>query len=167
MFKANSRVNPHIPNWRAAPESRFDPDLLIPTAARGNRQARTSIIEAKSSPTLSARRVKGKPASLALSKQYWVRVRRGKALSSSGCESRPATVAPTGSNRSNRGGNEAVEAFGVEGPSRDLAIVQAVMRMNVEQASKRVYAGADRALTRGRLPLMGKRARRHPSIPPG
>ena len=63
-------------------------------------------------------------------------VRRGKALSSSGCESRPATFAPAGSNRSNRGGNEAVEAFGVEGPSRDLAIVQAVTRVNVEQASK-------------------------------
>ena len=66
-----------------------------------------------------------------------VRVRRGKALSSSGCESRPATFAPAGSNRSNRGGNEAIEAFGVEGPSRDLAIVQAVTRVNVEQASKR------------------------------
>src|ERR1700675_626567 len=63
-------------------------------------------------------------------------VRREKALSSRGCESRPATVAPAGSNRSNRGGNEAVEAFGVEGPSRDLAIVQAVTRVNVEQASK-------------------------------
>jgi len=65
-----------------------------------------------------------------------ISVRREKALSSSGCESRPATVAPAGSNRSNRGGNEAVEAFGVEGPSRDLAIVQAVTRVNVEQASK-------------------------------
>jgi hypothetical protein len=65
-----------------------------------------------------------------------VSVRRAKALSFSGCESRPATVAPAGSNRSNGGGNEAVEAFGVEGPSRDLAIMQAVTRVNVEQASK-------------------------------
>ena len=65
-------------------------------------------------------------------------VRREKALSSSGCESDLATFAPAGSNRSNRGGNEAVEAFGVEGPSRDLAIVPAVTRVNVEQASKRV-----------------------------
>jgi hypothetical protein len=65
-----------------------------------------------------------------------ISVRRAKALSFSGCESRPATVAPAGSNRSNGGGNEAVEAFGVEGPSRDLAIMQAVTRVNVEQASK-------------------------------
>jgi hypothetical protein len=63
-------------------------------------------------------------------------VRRGKALSPSGCEPRPAPVAPAGSNRSNRGGDEAIEAFGVEGPSRDLAIMQAVTRVNVEQASK-------------------------------
>ena len=63
-------------------------------------------------------------------------VRREKALSSCGCEPRPATVAPAGSNRSNGGGNEAVEAFDVEGPSRDLAIMQAVTRVNVEQASK-------------------------------
>jgi hypothetical protein len=34
--------------------------------------------------------------------------------------------APAGSNRSSRGGNEAAEAFGVEGPERDLAIMQAV-----------------------------------------
>jgi hypothetical protein len=37
------------------------------------------------------------------------------AVLSSGCETRPATTAPAGSNRSNRGGDEAVEAFGVEG----------------------------------------------------
>jgi hypothetical protein len=37
------------------------------------------------------------------------------APSFSGCESRPATVAPAGSNRSNRGGTESIEAFGVEG----------------------------------------------------
>jgi hypothetical protein len=65
-------------------------------------------------------------------------VRREKALSSSGCESHPAAFAPAGSNRSDRGGNEAVEAFGVEGPSRDLASVPAVTRVNVEQASKRL-----------------------------
>ena len=38
-------------------------------------------------------------------------VRRDKAALSSGCESHPAT-APAGSNRSNYGGNEMVEAFG-------------------------------------------------------
>ena len=34
---------------------------------------------------------------------------------SSGCESRPASFAPAGSNRSSHGGNEVAEAFGVEG----------------------------------------------------
>jgi hypothetical protein len=53
-------------------------------------------------------------------------VRRAKARSFSGCEARPAIVAPAGSNRSSRGGNEATEAFGVEGPERDLANMQAV-----------------------------------------
>ena len=38
-----------------------------------------------------------------------------KALFFSGCESRPATFAPTGSYWSSRGGNETVEAPGVEG----------------------------------------------------
>jgi hypothetical protein len=32
-----------------------------------------------------------------------------------GGQTRPATVAPAGSNRSSRGGNEAAEAFDVEG----------------------------------------------------
>ena len=53
-------------------------------------------------------------------------VRRAKARSFSGCEARPAIVAPAGSNRSSRGGNETAEAFGVEGPERDLANMQAV-----------------------------------------
>ena len=65
-------------------------------------------------------------------------MRRGKALSFRGCESRPVTFVPTGSNWSRRGGNEAAEASGVEGLVRDLATMQAVMRMNTEQASKRV-----------------------------
>ena len=54
-------------------------------------------------------------------------MRRGKALFSSGCETRPVTFAPTGSNHSRRGGNEAAEAYGVEGSVRDLASMQAVM----------------------------------------
>jgi len=54
-------------------------------------------------------------------------VRRAKALSFSGCESRPVTFAPAGSNRSSRGGNEAAEASGEEGPLRDLASMQAAM----------------------------------------
>ena len=54
-------------------------------------------------------------------------MRRGKALSFRGCESRPVTFVPTGSNWSRRGGNEAAEASGVEGSVRDLANMQAVM----------------------------------------
>ena len=53
-------------------------------------------------------------------------VRRAKARSLSGFKSHPATVAPAGSNRSGGGGNEAIEAFGVEGHSSDLANMQAV-----------------------------------------
>ena len=41
-------------------------------------------------------------------------VRRAKAAFSSGCKSHPATV-PAGSNRSNYGGNEIVEASGNAG----------------------------------------------------
>jgi hypothetical protein len=40
-------------------------------------------------------------------------VRRAKACIFSGCESRPATVVPAGSSRSDDGGNEIVEAFDV------------------------------------------------------
>jgi len=47
-------------------------------------------------------------------------VRRAKALFSNGCESRPATFAPAGSNESRRGGNEAAEASGVEGSEKEL-----------------------------------------------
>ena len=53
-------------------------------------------------------------------------MRRAKARFFSECESRPATFAPAGSNRSSRGGNEAAEAFGVEGHSRDLAMMRAI-----------------------------------------
>jgi hypothetical protein len=43
-----------------------------------------------------------------------------------GCEAHPAAFAPAGSNRSSRTRSEAAEAFGVEGPERDLASMQAV-----------------------------------------
>jgi len=46
--------------------------------------------------------------------------------------------APPGSNRSGGGGNEAVGASGVEGRLGDLASMQAVTRVNAEQASKRL-----------------------------
>ena len=45
-------------------------------------------------------------------------------------------IAPPGSNRRSRGGNESAEAFGVEGRIGDLAIMQAVMEVNAEQAPK-------------------------------
>lgn len=51
---------------------------------------------------------------------------RAKARSSSGCESHPATVAPAGSNRSSRGGNEAAEAFDVRDPVGGSASMQAL-----------------------------------------
>jgi hypothetical protein len=64
-------------------------------------------------------------------------VRREKAALSSGCKPHPVT-APAGSNRSSHGGNEVAEAFGervtIYG---DSASVQAVTRVNAEQASKR------------------------------
>src|SRR6185312_16408081 len=43
-------------------------------------------------------------------------VRRENACTPCGWKTRPATVAPAGSNRSSRRGNEAAEAFGEEGP---------------------------------------------------
>ena len=55
---------------------------------------------------------------------------------SSGCEAHPVK-APAGSNRSNEGGNEFVEAFGEAVTTYgDGASVQAVTRVNAEQASK-------------------------------
>ena len=53
-------------------------------------------------------------------------VRREKAWIFSGCKSRPATVAPAGSNRSGGGGNETVEAFDGKGRLGDSASRQAV-----------------------------------------
>ncbi len=46
--------------------------------------------------------------------------------------------APLGSNQSSSGGNETAEASGAEGRFGDLASVQAVTRVNAEQASKRL-----------------------------
>jgi len=60
------------------------------------------------------------------SRQRRLSVRREKAQFHSRCKPCPATFAPAGSNRSNRGGNEAVEASGVEGHVSDLATMQAV-----------------------------------------
>jgi hypothetical protein len=65
--------------------------------------------------------------------------------------------APAGCNRSNCGGNETVEAFG-EAVTKygDGASVQAVTRVNAEQASKRTMRGPTRNPNRGRLRRLGK-----------
>ncbi len=55
---------------------------------------------------------------------YLVRLKEGAV--SKWVRAHPATVAPAGSNRSSRGGDEAAEAFGVEGHVSDLASTQAV-----------------------------------------
>jgi integrase len=55
---------------------------------------------------------------------YLVRLKEGAV--SQWVRAHPATVAPAGSNRSSRGGDEAAEAFGVEGHVSDLASTQAV-----------------------------------------
>jgi hypothetical protein len=66
--------------------------------------------------------------------------------------------APAGSNRSNCGGNEAVEAFGDQRVTKygDVASVQAVTRVNAEQASKRTMRGPTRSPNRGRLTCLGE-----------
>src|SRR5208337_1959192 len=74
-------------------------------------------------------------------------------------ESPTRRIAPAGSNRGNCGGNETVGAFG-EAVTKygDGASVQAVTRVNAEQASKRTMRRPTRLLDRGRLPRLGKRA---------
>src|SRR5580658_3889704 len=83
-------------------------------------------------------------------------VRREKAALSSGCKSHPAT-APAGSNRSSYGGNEVAEAFGMRVTIYgDSASVQAVTRVNAEQASKRPMRRPTRQPFRGRLIRLGE-----------
>src|SRR6266567_1003916 len=85
-------------------------------------------------------------------------VRREKAALSSGCKSHPAT-APAGRNRSSYGGNEVAEAFGMRVTIYgDSASVQAVTRVNAEQASKRTMRRPTRQPFRGRLIRLGERA---------
>ena len=66
--------------------------------------------------------------------------------------------APAGSNRSSCGGNEAVEAFGDKRVTiyGDVASVQAVTRVNAEQASRRTMRGPTRPSFRGRLRWLGE-----------
>jgi hypothetical protein len=69
--------------------------------------------------------------------------------------------APAGSNRSNCGGNETVEASGDQRVTKygDVASVQAVTRVNAEQASKRTMRGPTRSSFRGRLTWLGSKSR--------
>ena len=60
-------------------------------------------------------------------------MRRGKAAIFSGCETHPAIVAPAGSNRRSRGGNESAEAFGVEGRDRRLGEGAELLSIGVEK----------------------------------
>ena len=55
---------------------------------------------------------------------YLVRLKEGAV--SQWVRAHPATVAPAGSNRSSRGGDEAAEAFGAEGRLGDLTSTQAI-----------------------------------------
>jgi hypothetical protein len=95
-------------------------------------------------------------------------VRRENAALSSGCKSHPV-IAPTGSSRSGYGGDEIAEAFGkrvtIYG---DSASVQAVTRVNAEQASKRDDAQADPITLSGKADTAGMNERRlHPVAVPG
>jgi len=65
--------------------------------------------------------------------------------------------APAGSNRSNCGGNETVEASGEQGVTKygDVASVQAVTRVNAEQASKRTMRGPTRPPFSGKADMVG------------
>ena len=65
-------------------------------------------------------------------------------------------IAPPGSNRSSRGGNKSAGAFGVEGCIGNLAIMQAVMEVNAEQAPKSEMQEPTSRLIEGRPTLMGE-----------
>src|SRR5262249_18211987 len=69
----------------------------------------------------------------------------------------PGENAPAGSNRSNCGGNEAVEASGDQRVTKygDVASVQAVTRVNAEQASKRTMRGPTRPPFSGKADMVG------------
>jgi hypothetical protein len=66
-------------------------------------------------------------------------VRREKCVGPQRVEVPPGSwFVPPGNNRSSGGGNEAIEAFGAESRSGDSVSMQAVTRVNAEQASKRI-----------------------------
>jgi autotransporter-associated beta strand protein len=71
-------------------------------------------------------------------------VRREKSCIFSGCESRPATVVPAGSNRSGDGGNEIAEAFGEKGSRRRLR-EQAGRNLSERWTTLRAVPGLEKA----------------------
>jgi hypothetical protein len=135
--------------------------LAVRTLAHG--VSRTSRQRSTGPPPLQSNLILTDREALVVQKN----VRRAKARFSSGCKSRPATFAPAGSNRSSRGGNKAAEAFGVEGHVSDSAIMQAVTRVNVEQASKNVMRKPTRHFFGEGCYCRGSERSRHPAIPPG
>ncbi len=86
-------------------------------------------------------------------------VRRDKAAFSSGCKSHPAIIAPAGSNRSNCGGNEVVEASGEacrkiwwqrECAGRNVSERRAILEKDVAQADPTSLSGkADMTVGKG------------------
>ena len=91
-------------------------------------------------------------------------VRRDKAALSSGCKSHPAN-APAGSSRSSYGGDEIAEAFGMRVTKYgDSASVQAVTRVNAEQASKRTMRRPTRQPFPGKADTAGMNER---TVTPG
>ena len=70
--------------------------------------------------------------------KFPLRVRRERRWFTAGESPARELFAPPGSNRSGGEGNEAVGASGVEGRVGDSASMQAVTRVNAEQASKRL-----------------------------
>ncbi len=87
--------------------------------------------------------------------------------SSAGDDTRPATVAPAGSNRSGCGGNEAAGVFGVEGRLGRLG-EHAGRNVSERRAGlEKGNAEADLPELQGRLPSLGQTSDTPPAAPPG
>lgn len=69
-------------------------------------------------------------------------VQRSKALFSGGCDTCPVIFVTPGGSWSRRGRDEAAEASDAGGSARDMANMQAVMRVNTGQAPKKGGAEA-------------------------
>jgi hypothetical protein len=84
-------------------------------------------------------------------------VRRGKVCIFSGCESRPVTVVPAGSNWSDEGGNELVEAFDATGRFWRLS-EQAGRNMSERRAGlERPRCGSRPVSISGKAAVVGRR----------